>query len=198
MSAKYTVAASYFHWLVAAPLIGSVGCVLKCQQSPKEEKGKWMWRHKSLGLLTGIIVAPRLGYRLFNAAKYKIGHPTGTGPIEGGLANLSHAGLYAFMTIMPATGIASKYNNELISTSCKIRSLFSNIHLHIAPYSGIFRRKRATILLDNNPRSGNSQRKDSKELLLYSQTAWRVWKVSYSTSHGWCSEALNVWKRYLA
>ena len=133
MSAKYTVAASYFHWLVAAPLIGSVGCVLKCQQSPKEEKGKWMWRHKSLGLLTGIIVAPRLGYRLFNAAKYKIGHPSGTGPIEGGLANLSHAGLYAFMTIMPATGIASKYNNELISTSCKIRSLFSNIHLHIAP-----------------------------------------------------------------
>lgn len=115
MSAKvYPVAASYFHWLVAAPLIGSVGCVLKCQQSPKEEKGKWMWRHKSLGLLTGMIVAPRLGYRLFNAAKYKIGHPSGTSPIEGGLANLSHAGLYAFMTIMPMSGIASKYS-ELIT-----------------------------------------------------------------------------------
>lgn len=28
-----------------------------------------MFRHKSLGLLTGIIVAPRLGYRMFNAAK---------------------------------------------------------------------------------------------------------------------------------
>jgi cytochrome b561 len=110
MSAKaYSVAASYFHWVVAAPLIGSVGCVLKCQQSPKEEKGKWMWRHKSLGLLTGLIVAPRLGYRIFNAAKYQIGHPTGTQPIEGKLADLSHAALYAFMTIMPASGIASKY-----------------------------------------------------------------------------------------
>ena len=31
-----------------------------------------MFRHKSLGLLTGLIVAPRLGYRLFNAAKVRI------------------------------------------------------------------------------------------------------------------------------
>jgi len=57
--------------------MGSVASVLICQQSPKEEKGKWMWRHKSLGLLTGMIVAPRIGYRLMNAAKYKVGHPTG-------------------------------------------------------------------------------------------------------------------------
>ncbi|KAK1747084.1 cytochrome b561 [Skeletonema marinoi] len=110
MSASvYPKAASYFHWLVAAPLIGSIGCVLKCQQSPKEEKGKWMYRHKSLGLLTGIIVAPRLGYRLFNAARYQIGHPSGTSPIEGKVADLSHAALYAFMTIMPASGIAMGY-----------------------------------------------------------------------------------------
>ncbi len=40
--------------------------------TPKEDKagkGKWMWRHKSLGVLTGIVVAPRLGYRLFNMGK---------------------------------------------------------------------------------------------------------------------------------
>ena len=37
----YTIAASYYHWLVAAPLMGSVASVLICQQSPKEEKGKW-------------------------------------------------------------------------------------------------------------------------------------------------------------
>mmetsp|Transcript_14737 Transcript_14737/g.32023 ORF Transcript_14737/g.32023 Transcript_14737/m.32023 type:complete len:188 (+) Transcript_14737:161-724(+) len=110
MSAKaYTIAASYYHWMVAAPLMGSIASVLICQQSPKEEKGKWMWRHKSLGLLTGIIVAPRIGYRLFNAAKYKIGHPNGTGPIEGKLASISHTALYAFMTIMPASGIAMGY-----------------------------------------------------------------------------------------
>ena len=87
----------------------SQGCVLKCQQSPKEEKGKWMHRHKSLGLLTGLIVAPRLGYRIFNAAKFQIGHPTGTLPIEGKLADVSHLVLYAFMTIMHASGIAMGY-----------------------------------------------------------------------------------------
>jgi len=89
--------------------MGSVASVLICQQSPKEEKGKWMWRHKSLGLLTGMIVAPRIGYRLMNAAKYKVGHPTGTGPIEGAAADVSHMALYAFMTIMPASGIAMGY-----------------------------------------------------------------------------------------
>ena len=106
----YTIAASYYHWLVAAPLMGSIGCVLKCQQSPKEEKGKWMFRHKSLGLLTGLVVAPRLGYRIFNAKLFKeVGHPTGTGPVEGKLADISHAALYGFMTIMPVTGIAMGY-----------------------------------------------------------------------------------------
>lgn len=110
MSAKaYSIAASYYHWMVAAPLMGSVASVLICQQSPKEEKGKWMWRHKSLGLLTGLIVAPRLGYRIFNAAKYQVGHMPGTGPIEGKVADFSHMALYGFMTIMPASGIAMGY-----------------------------------------------------------------------------------------
>jgi cytochrome b561 len=103
----YTIAASYYHWLVAIPLMGSIGSVLKCQQSPKEEKGKWMFRHKSLGLFTGLIVAPRLGYRILNAASYRnVAHPVGSGPIETAAANVSHIALYAFMTIMPATGIA--------------------------------------------------------------------------------------------
>lgn len=89
--------------------MGSVASVMICQQSPKEEKGKWMFRHKSLGLLTGLIVAPRLGYRIFNSVKYQIGHPAGTGPIEGKVADASHFLLYGFMTIMPATGIAMGY-----------------------------------------------------------------------------------------
>ena len=52
--------------MVAIPLVGCVGTVLKAQQAPKEEKGKWMFRHKSLGLLTGMVVAPRLAYRVLN------------------------------------------------------------------------------------------------------------------------------------
>ena len=109
--AYYTVAASYFHWLVAAPLVASIGSVLICQQSPKEEKGKWMFRHKSMGLLTGLIVAPRLGYRiLYHASSFRnVVPPAGSGPFENMVASISHAALYAFMTIMPATGIAMGY-----------------------------------------------------------------------------------------
>lgn len=83
--------------------------VLKAQEAPKAEKGLWMHRHKSLGLLTGILVAPRLGYRLFNAAKYRVGHIAGTGPLEQKAADASHFLLYGFMTIMPASGIAMGY-----------------------------------------------------------------------------------------
>ena len=70
-SAVYSKAASYYHWMVAAPLIGSVACVLKAQDAPKGEKGPWMHRHKSLGVLTGIVVLPRLGYRIINMGKVR-------------------------------------------------------------------------------------------------------------------------------
>jgi len=108
IAAAYSRSASAFHWAVAVPLMGCVATVLKAQEAPKEEKGKWMWRHKSLGLLTGIIVAPRVAYRVFNWAKFKEIPGVGS-PIEQTLAKVSHVGLYAFMTIMPATGIAMGY-----------------------------------------------------------------------------------------
>jgi 1,2-dihydroxy-3-keto-5-methylthiopentene dioxygenase len=41
-------------------------------------------------------------------SKYNVTALPGSG-IEHGLANLGHLGLYAFMTIMPATGIAMGY-----------------------------------------------------------------------------------------
>mmetsp|Transcript_48497 Transcript_48497/g.58718 ORF Transcript_48497/g.58718 Transcript_48497/m.58718 type:complete len:188 (+) Transcript_48497:92-655(+) len=109
MSALYSQTASYFHWAVAFPLMASIGAVLKAQSAPKEEKGLWMHRHKSMGLLTGMIVAPRVGYRLVKWAKYKIPHVTGTGHIEHKAADFSHILLYGFMTTMPATGIAMGY-----------------------------------------------------------------------------------------
>lgn len=105
----YSVTASNLHWLTAGSIIGCVGSVLKCQQSPKEEKGKWMWRHKSFGLLAGMIVAPRLAYRLLNRSAYKVFPLDGVGKIQHLAADSVHLGLYGFMTIMPATGIAMGY-----------------------------------------------------------------------------------------
>mmetsp|Transcript_23057 Transcript_23057/g.28285 ORF Transcript_23057/g.28285 Transcript_23057/m.28285 type:complete len:187 (+) Transcript_23057:115-675(+) len=110
MSASvYTKAATYYHWMVAVPLLGSVGAVLKAQDTPKErmeEKMTWMWRHKSLGVLTGLVVAPRLGYRLMNIGKYHIESLPGHGPVMDVAAKAGHYALYGFMTIMPASGIA--------------------------------------------------------------------------------------------
>lgn len=41
--------------------------------------------------------------------QYKVEKLAGTGSVEYGLARLGHAGLYTFMTIMPATGVAMGY-----------------------------------------------------------------------------------------
>ncbi len=105
-SMAYAIGARWFHWMTAIPLIGCVGTVLKAQQAPKEDKGKWMFRHKSLGLLTGMIVAPRVAYRIMGRSGYNVIGLPGTSSTESVLAKAGHAFLYVFMTVMPATGIA--------------------------------------------------------------------------------------------
>ncbi|CAB9506667.1 Prokaryotic cytochrome b561 [Seminavis robusta] len=107
--AAYSVGASWLHWATAIPLIGCVGTVLKAQDAPKSEKGTWMHRHKSLGLLTGMIVLPRVAYRLGNMAAYKVKGIPGVSDVEHKAASLTHYALYGFMTVMPATGIAMGY-----------------------------------------------------------------------------------------
>lgn len=105
----YSRAATYYHWAVAVPLISSVACVLKAIDTPKEqakEKGEWMWYHKSLGCLTGMIVLPRVGYRLFSKATFNLRELPGTGTVTPILSKIVHYGLYGFMTIMPLSGIA--------------------------------------------------------------------------------------------
>jgi cytochrome b561 len=105
----YTSTAAYYHWMVAVPLVGAVGTVLKAQQSPKAEKGKWMHRHKSLGLLTGMIVAPRFAYRLLSGSSYRVQNVVGNVAWENAAGKFTHYLLYGFMTIMPASGIAMGY-----------------------------------------------------------------------------------------
>eukprot|EP00656_Telonema_subtile_P014904 TRINITY_DN17719_c0_g1_i8.p3 TRINITY_DN17719_c0_g1~~TRINITY_DN17719_c0_g1_i8.p3 ORF type:complete len:139 (-),score=44.95 TRINITY_DN17719_c0_g1_i8:124-540(-) len=87
----YSKAISVLHWAAAPAMIGCIGCVLKCQQVPKEEKGPWMFRHKSLGLLTGLVVAPRLITKLMSKSP---GPLPGASFIEELGAKASHYGLY--------------------------------------------------------------------------------------------------------
>ena len=106
--------------------------MLQAQQVKGPEKGVWMHRHKSLGLLAGILVAPRFLFRLGSkipapmkewssleqVVRLLLTHPapppthselpthSSTYPQAG---KLSHLGLYGFMLGMPATGIAMGY-----------------------------------------------------------------------------------------
>lgn len=52
-AATYGFSVSTMHWLSGPAMIGCVGCVLAAQNAEKKDKGDWMFRHKSLGLLTG-------------------------------------------------------------------------------------------------------------------------------------------------
>jgi cytochrome b561 len=48
-------------------------------------------------------------FRLVSFVQYKVEKLPGASGIEHGLANLGHLGLYVFLTVMPATGIAMGY-----------------------------------------------------------------------------------------
>ena len=88
---------------------GSNSVSFDLQQAPKEDKGYWMYTHKSLGLLTAIVVAPRIVYRVYNRVAYKVEEVQGSSAIETIASKVVHYGLYAFMIIMPATGVAMGY-----------------------------------------------------------------------------------------
>ncbi|TFJ84892.1 hypothetical protein NSK_003924 [Nannochloropsis salina CCMP1776] len=102
----YSKALSLFHWLVGFTMIGSVGAVLQAQQVKGKEKGVWMHRHKSLGLLAGMLVAPRFIFRLTS----KVPAPMKEWSTMEQLASkFTHLSLYGLMVGMPATGIAMGY-----------------------------------------------------------------------------------------
>lgn len=112
----YSKALGFFHWGIAGAVIGCVGSVMIAQEAKKQPDNKmfgkgigdWMFYHKSFGLLTGILVAPRVAIRL--AQKSPPAMPgIVAAPVEHLLAKLTHVGLYGFMTFMPASGIYLGY-----------------------------------------------------------------------------------------
>ena len=106
MASRYTKLQSWLHWGMAPALTGSILCVLKAQQydwkTSGEQKGLWMFRHKSLGLLTGMLVVPRIWVKMTSPAVAALAGDTAQLQMA---ARLSHGSLYAFMIMMAATGI---------------------------------------------------------------------------------------------
>ena len=68
-----------------------------------------MFTHKSLGLLTGMMVAPRIAHRLLCRSEYHVQELAGNSALENMVGKVAHYAMYGFMGIMPATGIAMGY-----------------------------------------------------------------------------------------
>uniref|UniRef100_A0A7R9VZQ2 Cytochrome b561 bacterial/Ni-hydrogenase domain-containing protein n=1 Tax=Chlamydomonas euryale TaxID=1486919 RepID=A0A7R9VZQ2_9CHLO len=101
----YSRAVSAMHWAVAPAMMGTVGSVLAAQQAEGPRKGELMHLHKSLGLLTGMLVVPRLAIKLSSKLP-----PAVHGPAWEQMAGaVSHNVMYVWMVLMPATGIAMGY-----------------------------------------------------------------------------------------
>ena len=73
--------------------------------SEKKDKGEWMRRHKSMGLLTGMLAFPRIAIMLSSAKPSDFSKV----PWEKALGKITHIGLYGFLFVMPVTGIAMGY-----------------------------------------------------------------------------------------
>lgn len=56
-----------------------------------------MHRHKSMGLLTGLLLLPRALVRLLSKAAPPI---AGVSAVQNGVASLTHVGMYGFMATM--------------------------------------------------------------------------------------------------
>jgi len=86
-----------------------------------------MFRHKSLGLLAGLVMVPRLAIKLGSTApSHAASMFTGTATLEQLLAKASHYGLYAFGIIMPATGVVMGLNGAglpFFNTTLKVPTL---------------------------------------------------------------------------
>lgn len=112
---NYSRTAGYLHWGAAMPMIVSVGAVIKAQQCPKKstERQWWMHQHESFGLLTAMILVPRMVYRVVSYKSYNV-KPlpeiiTGNASVEHTAATTAQLGLHGFGVICAVTGIGMNY-----------------------------------------------------------------------------------------
>jgi cytochrome b561 len=106
MQTRYTRTAMLLHWLVALLLLGQFAFGWYLETIPA--RGYFVNLHKSTGLLIGLVILLRLGWRL--------SHPPPPLPAsvprwQQQAAAASHYLLYALMLVMPLSGyIASNFS----------------------------------------------------------------------------------------
>ena len=110
MPARYTRTAIALHWLVALLLVGqfALGWYLVGIERGVPARGYFVNLHKSTGLLVGLVIVLRLGWRL---AHRPPSLPDSMPRWQRQAASSTHFLLYFFMLLMPLAGyVASNFS----------------------------------------------------------------------------------------
>ena len=110
MPARYTRTAIALHWLVALLLVGqfALGWYLEGIERGVPARGYFVNLHKSTGLLVGLAIVLRLGWRLAHRPPPL---PHSMPRWQRQAASSTHFLLYVFMLLMPLSGyVASNFS----------------------------------------------------------------------------------------
>ena len=112
MYARYTGTAIALHWLIALLLVGQFAFGLALEDIPRgtPARGYYVNLHKSSGILIGLLILLRLGWRLTHRPPPL---PETTPDWQKTAARISHILLYACMLALPLSGyLASNFSRH--------------------------------------------------------------------------------------
>lgn len=112
LPARYTSTAIALHWLIALLLLGQFAFGLLLEDIPRgtPERGFYVNLHKSSGIVIGLLILLRLGWRLAHKPPPL---PASTPPWQRRAARISHAALYLCMLALPLSGyLASNFSKH--------------------------------------------------------------------------------------
>jgi len=107
----FTRTAIVLHWLIALLLLGQFAFGLLLDDIPRNTpaRGYYINLHKSTGLLIGLLIVLRIGWRLRHPPPPPLPMPAW----QRRAAAASHFGLYACMVLMPLSGyLASNFSKH--------------------------------------------------------------------------------------
>jgi cytochrome b561 len=109
---RYTTTAIALHWLIALLLLGQFAFGLMLDDIPRgtPERGIYVNLHKSSGLLIGLLILLRIGWRLSHAPPPL---PAAMPAWQRHASRLLHAALYLCMLMLPLSGyLASNFSKH--------------------------------------------------------------------------------------
>ena len=112
LPARYTGTAIALHWLIALLLLGQFAFGLTLEDIPRgtPERGYYVNLHNSSGIVIGLLILLRLGWRLAHTPPPL---PASTPSWQRRAARVSHIALYVCMLALPLSGyLASNFSKH--------------------------------------------------------------------------------------